>query len=203
MVQRWFSLGLLLSGGALVACGNPAVDVRIAELPEEDPNVPVGEFHRPGQPCVLCHSSYGGDAPVMSIAGTIYAVKGLVPNPEPAEGEPTRIAPPPVGDVSVLMYDAFGRRSPPVATNCVGNFYLTKEQWDPVFPVYAEIEFTPPEGTQSLRAAMATWIQREGSCNTCHNGDANQGSVGRIYCMEKMPDPPFDPPTKANCNGVP
>src|SRR5690606_33596927 len=56
------------------ACGDPVLDARIEALGGEVDGVEPGEFHRPGQPCVLCHGKYGGEEPEMSVGGTIFAI---------------------------------------------------------------------------------------------------------------------------------
>ncbi|HSN97898.1 MAG TPA: hypothetical protein VLS89_06355 [Candidatus Nanopelagicales bacterium] len=197
----WISA--VLAGTSLLACGNPAADVRIDALGPEVDGVPQNGYHRPGQPCILCHSSYGGAEPEMSVAGTVYAT--AMPYQD-ATGE--LIDSPPVNGVQVILYDSEGN-SPPTTpvTNCIGNFWVTKDQWNPTFPIYAEIRYDDPDPnvTQVKRAVMGTWIQREGSCNTCHAGDRNQGSVGRIYCVQEPPpdlENFFQPPS-ASCEGVP
>ena len=58
---------------AALGCGNRAIDERIAALGDEAPDVPPSEFHRPGQPCLLCHGEYLREGPIMTVAGTIYA----------------------------------------------------------------------------------------------------------------------------------
>lgn len=55
------------------ACGNPVTDDAIEFWGDEDPAVPASEFHRPGQPCVLCHSTAGGASPKLVLGGTIFA----------------------------------------------------------------------------------------------------------------------------------
>lgn len=200
MARLWPCLMLTSALASTAACGNPAVDALVTELGEEVQGVEPSEYHRPGQPCVLCHSVYGGAEPQMSVAGTVFALPDLIPDPA---NPGNMIPPPPVKEVKVLMFDAFNNRSPDVETNCVGNFFLTKEQWDPFFPLYAEIEFKLPGSETTLRAAMGTWIQREPSCNQCHRDDPNQGSAGRIYCMKQMPTTPFPTPTKEDCKGIP
>lgn len=178
-------LALAAASAILGGCGNPAVDARVELLGEEVAGVEPSAYHRPGQPCVLCHSQYGGAEPEMSIGGTVYA---------------TRDDTIPANNVAVVLVDAAGT-SPNVAvkTNCAGNFFVTKDQWDPTYPVYAEIQFRLPDAESDKRAAMGTWIQRDGSCSTCHLGDRNQGSAGRIFCQPTMPDPPFEAPTAETC----
>jgi hypothetical protein len=166
---------------------------------------------------LLCHSKYGGAEPEMSIAGTVYATRDPVPDPN----DPTKTIPsPPVGGVQVVLYDADNTTPKKrVLTNCAGNFFVTTEEysadpsiatWNPAFPVYAEVQFTLKHSSgntaedQLKRSAMGTWIQRDGSCSTCHNGTPNQGSAGRIFCLETTPPEPFlpfDVPTALTCPG--
>lgn len=183
MNRLWLGLFALLPLG----CGNPAVDVRIDALGEEKSGVEPGEFHRPGQPCVLCHSTYYGAEPEMSVGGTIYAT--------PKQDIP-------VAGVRVTMIDAQGDART-VTTNCIGNFFIPKESWDPLFPLHAEIEFDVP-GTEGLekRAVMATRINRDGSCAGCHEGAPNQGSPGRVYCALDSAGYDFPEPD-ASCPGAP
>src|SRR4051794_4421968 len=60
---------------AFVSCGDPVSDARIAALGPEDPGVPPGPLHRPGQPCVVCHSRQGPASPFL-VAGTVYSERG-------------------------------------------------------------------------------------------------------------------------------
>jgi hypothetical protein len=179
----WLLAAALAAPLSGLACGNPAVDVRIAALGEEKEGVPAGEHHRPGQPCVLCHSSYGGAEPIMTVGGTIFA--GRVGDRIPANG------------AEVTFIDAFGNRSPVATTNCAGNFWLTEEQWNPGFPLLVEI-VCKKDGGLEVRQSMATRIAREGSCAGCHeDGPANQGTAGRVYCA----DSPAGFPPPENCPG--
>jgi len=182
-------LALAAASAILGGCGNPAVDARIEALGEETPGGP-SENHRPGQPCVLCHSLYGGAEPEMSIAGTLYATPDMVQDPNSG----ALVPPPPVANATVILYDSFGDRRE-AKTNCVGNFYITSD-WQPIFPLYTEVEYDLPGSNpaQKKRTAMSSYIQREGSCNTCHLGDRNQGSAGRIYCLLTPPATPFEVP---------
>ena len=56
----------------LTSCGDPVRDEQIEALGEEQPEFPPSAIHRPGQPCVLCHSQYGGAEPEMSMGGTLF-----------------------------------------------------------------------------------------------------------------------------------
>ncbi|HRI65148.1 MAG TPA: hypothetical protein PK156_12955 [Polyangium sp.] len=170
------------------ACGNRAVDERIAALGDELPNVKPSEFHRPGQPCVLCHGEYLREGPIMTVAGTIYAF--------PAGDNPL-----PVKGVTVRLTDAFGEQFEK-GTNCAGNFHVTEEEWKPAFPLRAELEYPVPESLGSTkRVVMSTRISRDGSCAGCHIGAPNQGSPGWVTCAEADLTPPF-PPQESSCPGA-
>src|SRR5205823_5311730 len=89
------------------ACGDPVHDERVAALGPEDRNVPPGPLHRPGQPCLLCHSREG-EASAFLIAGTVYLKKG---------------SPVPYGNATVLITDA-ASTTYRATTNCAGNFLV-------------------------------------------------------------------------------
>lgn len=174
---------LFAASVALVACGNPIQDARIDALGGEDPAVPPSDIHRPGQPCLLCHGPYKGAQPEMTVAGTIYGYSW-----DAAHAKDDAI---PVANVEIEISDSFGT-SPdaPVKTNCAGNFYLTKEQWNPSFPLRVAIRY-PVEGEPNgERVSMGTRISREGSCNACHVGAPNQGSPGWVSCTQRSAGAP-------------
>jgi len=188
----FFLATLLTFASVFVGCGNRAVDDKIALLGDEDPNNPPSEFHRPGQPCLLCHGEYLRDEPVMTVAGTIYSVPTAATTDKPV----------PVKGVTVKLTDSFGE-SYTAGTNCAGNFFVTKQQWIPAFPLRAEIEYTVPGSLDTTkRVVMSTRISRDGSCAGCHSGPPNQGSPGWVTCAEEQPDPPF-PPEESACPGAP
>ncbi len=175
----------VLASATVLGCGNPVVDVRVDQLGDENPNVAPGPYHRPGQPCVLCHSKYEGVSPEISVGGTIFA---------------TPMKDIPVNGVKVTLIDAQGD-SRTVATNCIGNFYIEKDNWDPLFPLHAEIEFEVPDSSGlTKRAVMATRINRDGSCAGCHEGTPNQGSPGWVYCALDSAGYSFPEPD-ASCPG--
>ncbi len=169
---RFFLVSLALF---VTACGNRVVDEKIADLGPEVSGVQPSEFHRPGQPCLLCHDEYLGRHPLMSVAGTIYAF--------PADKNPV-----PVKGATVTLTDAFGDQHT-VGTNCAGNFHITTDDWQPAFPLRAEIEYPVPGSL-------------DGTCAGCHVGAPNQGSPGWVTCAEADLNPPF-PPEEADCPGAP
>lgn len=185
----------LAAAAALVGCGNPSADVRIEALGPEAPGVEPSENHRPGQPCVLCHSAYGGAEPEMAVGGTIYSIPTAM---EDATGQV--VQPVPVFGATVILFDAFGTKKT-ATSNCVGNFWIPTSDWEPAFPIYAEVSFELPGTGQQKRTAMSSWIQRDGSCATCHAGERNQGSTGRVFLLAEPPASPF--PVPPQCGGAP
>lgn len=164
----------------LASCNDPVRDRKIAELGGEDPAIPVGPLHRAGQPCLLCHSDGGpaGDKP-FAIAGTIFATN--------APGSPGQ------KDVLVRFVDGSGGfpNFDPV-TNESGNFFVRVDDWPKLtFPARVAI-FPPGKPAQP----MASTINREGSCNACHqpniappfssdDADYNAQSIGQIFVEAK------------------
>lgn len=180
------SFAVLGLGLALAGCGNPAIDQQVDALPPEVPGVPQSEFHRPGQPCLLCHGPYGGAKPEMSVAGTIFATPGKAPTP--------------VGGVVVTITDSFGDVHTKT-TNCIGNFFIKSDEWLPGFPLAAKIEYPSLGGTGTTPAYMSTRIGRDGSCAGCHHGVRGLDTPGSVYCVD-APTDPFPAPG-SDCQGVP
>lgn len=165
------------------ACGNPAIDSRIAALGPEAEGIEPSEFHRPGQPCVLCHSEYEGADPEISVGGTIF-------------GTPSKDGSLPVvvEKAVVTLVDSEGEVRT-TTTNCAGNFFLTKEQWNPSFPLKVEVNYPDPGDPTRMRPAlpMQSRISRDGSCAGCHYGKRTQASPGYVFC-EESPAAPFVAP---------
>lgn len=163
---------------ALVALGcdvasDPLAEARRSALGPEDPRVPPGEFHRPGQPCVLCHGP-GGAAPEMSVGGTVFATPS---EPLPVEGARVRVT------------DSAGEVRQ-ATTNCVGNFFFVKEAFDPLFPLGVVVEFDDPATGEPRIAAMGSRIGRDGSCASCHRfAPPSQNNPGWVYCDFAAPEP--------------
>ncbi len=138
-------------------------DTQIAELGAEDDGVPVGPLHRPGQPCVLCHSA-GGGAGAFSVAGTIYR-------------DQRRATKVPVDRAEVLLLDAEGRthRAP---TNCAGNFFVRAADWRPTYPMWVTVRY----GDEAIE--MESPVHHDGSCAVCHTDPAGLASAGHIYLTD-------------------
>lgn len=199
------------------ACSNPVIDQKIEALGGEQQGVPEGPFHRPGQPCVLCHSKYYG-APEFAVGGTVFADQ---------KGASFKT----VEDVQVVLTDSIGETRT-LTTNCIGNFYIRKDDWDPQFPLAAEIRYPVYDPVtqqpmvdgqgQVVRKvkAMGSWISRDGSCAACHSLYGHGAtldpegtplyydSAGWIYCNASgddttAPDTNFFPEVADTCGGKP
>jgi hypothetical protein len=118
--------------------------------------------HRPGQPCLACHTSYDGASPEFAVAGTLYGLAAgggsLVPAP----------------NVRVVVEDSIGVNGEPGVTrtacsNSVGNFYILASDWAdplPTFPLSPRVNVIPSTGSNGT--GMVSLIGRDGSCATCH-----------------------------------
>ena len=159
-------LPIALIATLAVSCTDPVKDHAIERLGPEQGGVSEGPEHRPGQPCVLCHSD-GGPASdhKFVLAGTIFdtakADKGAA-------------------NVGVYFIDSAGDDRHTVFTNGVGNFYVREEEWPEIaFPVKTGIK----RANDANGVSMQSTINREGSCNFCHQlpgGDPRE-SIGPIF----------------------
>jgi hypothetical protein len=155
----------------VVACADPVTSAERATLGPEDPNVPQGELHRPGQPCFVCHGDFAA-------AGTVYQDDLTTP----FEG------------ATVTLIDAMGSQAN-ATTNAAGNFVIRKEDWTPVFPIgtYTNDAGTAVFGVTVLGsdpnnpAEMITQIGRNGGCNECHQPQLSASSAGPIYVTTGSP----------------
>jgi len=162
-----------------IGCGDPVLDDAITALGDEASGVAPGPDHRPGQPCVLCHSKDGpASGSPFAVGGTIYAT-----NASNAPG---------AANITVQFIDARGG-APLVnpKTSKSGNFWVPTTDWpDIAFPLRVAIYDNPASAPTAL---MNSLIGREGSCNFCHRAfytgsnlspdqiAANQSSQGPIY----------------------
>ena len=194
-MKRMAPIGACMAAFLAAGCGDPVLDRRVEALGDEAPGVPRGEYHRPGQPCLLCHSDEGS-ARRFTVAGTIYGSPTSTSDKNP-DNDVAR----PVAGVKVTLTDSFGKTFSKT-TNCIGNFFVRPEEFDPDFPLRAEIEYPMPGAvTVTKRNVMATRISRDGSCAGCHSGDRSQKGPGRVFCSD---DPAVQfPPPADDCPGVP
>jgi hypothetical protein len=151
-------LGVLATALVAGSCSDPVHDQAVDRLGPEASGVPEGEYHRAGQPCVVCHEPAGPAKQEFSVAGTIFY------GPNRAIG---------ADQVQVLMIDSLGSKMT-ATTNCVGNFFVTPDVWNPSFPILVNIK----QGDTTAR--MNSQISRDGSCATCHKDPPNFDSPGHV-----------------------
>jgi hypothetical protein len=152
-------VGLLgaLAGG----CVDAEREQQVTALGGEDPGVPPGPLHRPGQPCLVCHGAGGPSSTLFVLAGTVYAKQG---ESAPAVGANVIIE-----DSTSTFYSA--------TTNSAGNFYITPDDWMPTLPAQASVQMG--QTTQQ----MTTHIGRDGSCAGCHALKTGPTSPGPVYVI--------------------
>ncbi len=138
--------------------------------------------HRPGQPCLACHSKYGGAQPAFAVAGTVYALDDTM----------TKIVP--VKNVRVTITDSstdtHASSTKKACTNSAGNFYITQENW---------ADITYPLAPTAGGKPMTSLVGRDGSCASCHKlpGDdsldpitgASRDTAGVILVDANAADP--------------
>ena len=159
-------LGVLL---AAAGCNDPVHDDAVASLGPEDPNVPPGPLHRPGQPCMVCHDGTGPAALAFATAGTIFQ-DGTNPTP--------------LVSATVQITDINDKTMSP-ETNCAGNFFVEAVDFDLVYPLHAQVFY----GSQNVQ--MLSHIAKTGGCADCHLSPTvatklgltvdPQASTGQIY----------------------
>jgi hypothetical protein len=150
------------------------------ERPEDYP--PESEFHRPGEPCALCHSADGPADNKFVLAGTIFW------------GPDNYLRR--VDNAYVRVKDA-NKVEKCFVSNCNGNFFVRPEQFPRLtFPLLVSVERTKAPGrddtTLKVRR-MNSHIGREASCARCHlNLDGQSirdfGSPGQIRLYDAEPE---------------
>lgn len=147
--------------GALMGCGDPVHDSAVAALGPETPGVPKGPLHRPGQPCVLCHSDQGGATPFL-LAGTVFiSADSLMP----------------IDGVQVNVVDSLGH-GVVTTSNCAGNFVVRPQEFTPDAPLWVKLQ------RDAVFRVMNTAIYREGSCAGCHADPPGPANVGHVYLID-------------------
>ena len=173
-------IALAIPFASFLSCADPVLSDKVDTLGNETSGVDKGQFHRAGQPCVTCHQEGGpaSDSP-FTVAGTVFAQPMRQIGVEGAE---------------IRMTDADGTKHT-AKTNCVGNFFVKADEWQPKFPILVEV------AKGNNRRSMRSAIGREASCATCHIlGLRDFGSPGqiRLYDTESEVDT-AKPPIPAQC----
>lgn len=190
--SRGKAFGLSVLALVAAACASPTNDEAYEALGGELAGIkPETEWHRPGQPCLVCHGDYIGDSPTMLVGGTIYASRSNV------SADHSPFANGAVVEITNAQGNSISR-----TTNCTGNFWVEEdnpEGWVAAFPLFAAVTCPSPDGGEPRRVVMGTRIGRDGSCASCHKG-AGAESTYFVYCSTT--DPGYPALTPATCEGL-
>jgi hypothetical protein len=143
------------------SCGDPVRDDGIAALGPEAAGVRRGPVHRPGQPCLLCHSD-GSEAAPFAVAGTVFV-----------DANSTK----PVDGAAVYLIDSDGVVFT-ASTNCAGNFFVRPDEFSPHYPIWITMR------AGQVQREMESPVFREGSCAACHTDPRNPSSAGHVYMID-------------------
>lgn len=164
------------------------------ELP---PSVAESQYHRAGQPCLVCHANQGPADLRFAVAGTVFwgrcdCKPGAPPNQggcDKAKGKTCDQTP--VEGAEVRIFDS-SSRSRCFRTNCAGNFMVPSS--DPLqFPLLVSVYKVA--GQERILRSMGGHIGREGSCAGCHKNPTYQDSPGQIRLYDDNTKiPPYAKP---------
>src|SRR5262252_5541870 len=121
MGKTYLSIASVLVVVVAGSCAEPVHDLQVKALGDDPQGIPDNEFHRAGQPCLTCHGFFGPATQRFAVAGTVFS------GPDKGIG---------ADQVTVELVDSEGSQRT-VPTNCVGNFFIKAEDWDPGFPLRA------------------------------------------------------------------
>lgn len=166
-------LGVVLAPST--ACDMDPVHANlVSQLGPEASSIPKGEFHRAGQPCVVCHGDDGPANEKFSIAGTVF----YGPNT-------TGIGLIGASGATVYLEDD-NQTKFQVTTNCVGNFWVRPQDWQPAFPVLVTVA-GPTAGNGMAQRSMNSHIGREPSCGMCHQVASYPTQPGAVVNYYQTP----------------
>jgi hypothetical protein len=191
-------LGATLSAVTLSSCVNdPVRSAAIDALGDEVPGYPEeSQYHRPGQPCGVCHESRG-PGPKFMLAGTVFWGRCNI-TPQQAN-DPVVVREKcdrqPVDRAEVRIIDAT-KSQKCFYTNCAGNFHVREGEWAPTFPLLVTVSKILSNG-QRQTAQMGSHIGREVSCNACHDNPARPESPGQIFLFDYNKDGKVQLPAEA------
>ncbi|HTM20572.1 MAG TPA: hypothetical protein VL172_08700 [Kofleriaceae bacterium] len=170
--MKWLC-ALLLLAGCPASLEEEAEHALGPEVGDEGPT------HRPGQPCLVCHSAqHDPGEEEFVLAGTVYERAADTSG---------------MADIEVRMTDADGRAFSALS-NQAGNFMVRVDTdvadptqdddgrvripFAPTFPVTVEVR------RGALTKEMRNIIGREGSCAACHTDPADARSNGRVFLVD-------------------
>ena len=140
--------------------------------------VPESEFHRPGEPCALCHSKQGPANAEFVLGGTIFW------GPDRYD---RRV------DQAYVRIGGPEKTTKCFVTNCNGNFFVRADDYKNLkFPLLISVERVNAPGGHGSNdeksiavRRMSGHIGREASCATCHIlGLRDFGSPGQIRLFD-------------------
>ena len=192
--------GVVLVGSLGSSCNlDPVHRAGVNNLGAEQPGLypPESAYHRPGEPCALCHSAAGPADLQFVLAGTIFW------GPDRYDRRVNK---------AYVRIGGPEKTTKCFVTNCNGNFFVRSEDYKNLkFPLLVSVErvIDPggpgPTAEKSIRVRrMSSHIGREASCATCHIlGLRDFGSPGqiRLYDTESEVDT-AKPPIPAQCPNV-
>jgi mono/diheme cytochrome c family protein len=117
----------------------------------------------PGQACIACHQSRGGEAPIYDFMGTVYPT---LHEPDDCVGASSSS----YAGVQVTVIDAHGNEYS-MSPNGAGNFMGSAGSF--TMPFTAKVTY------QGREIDMIT-PQTNGDCNSCHTETGSNGAPGRI-----------------------
>lgn len=144
---------------SVAACTDPLHDAAVEALGPEEPAVPAGPLHRPGQPCLTCHEDRGPADTRFSFAGTVFTTP---------EGDA------PVCGATIRITNADGAAWD-VRSNSAGNFYVYSDDFEARFPARTTVR------TALGETVMRTDMNRSGSCGECHRGVPSRDTPGAVW----------------------
>jgi hypothetical protein len=155
---------------------------------------PETEFHRPGEPCALCHSAAGPASSTFVLAGTVFWGP---------DNYLRRV------DQAYVRVGGPDKTTKCFVTDCNGNFFARPEDYPNLkFPLLISVERVNnpggpgPDAEKSIKIRrMTSHIGRDPSCATCHIlGLRDFGSPGqiRMYDTEGEVNTAM-PPLPAGC----
>ena len=195
--------GLMVSAGMVFLAGfgsscnlDPVHRAGVKNLGDENSGqyLPESEYHRPGEPCGVCHSKDGPASTEYVLGGTIFW------GPDRYD---RRV------DQAYVRIGGPEKTTRCFVTNCNGNFYVKPEDYQNLkFPLLVSVERVNLPGGRGANdekpiavRRMAGHIGREGSCAICHIlGLRDFGSPGqvRLFDTEQAVDA-ARPPIPKDC----